>query len=101
MDPRFLSQFNPGTLPLPYSYDVCVTLDPSEREFAFLKPQHNVPVDSLIDADDPGFGNESLQNSSPAENLISQASTEASADYDNINMSHQVGSCSVTHKKIV
>ncbi|XP_069619826.1 protocadherin gamma-B1-like isoform X24 [Ranitomeya imitator] len=72
MDPRFLSQFNPGTLPLPYSYDVCVTLDPSEREFAFLKPQHNVPVDSLIDADDPGFGNESLQNSSPAENLISQ-----------------------------
>ncbi|XP_075712366.1 protocadherin gamma-B1-like isoform X29 [Rhinoderma darwinii] len=66
VDPRFISQFNNGTLPLPYSYDVCVTLDPSEREFAFLKPQHNVPVESLIDADDSGIGNETLKN------LISQ-----------------------------
>ncbi|XP_066446731.1 protocadherin gamma-B1-like isoform X1 [Eleutherodactylus coqui] len=73
VDPRFISQFNPGTLPLPYSYDVCVTLDPSEQEFAFLKPQHNVPVESLIDADDSGIGNETLKNSSsPAENLILQ-----------------------------
>ncbi|KAG9490970.1 hypothetical protein GDO78_006352, partial [Eleutherodactylus coqui] len=64
LDPRFISQFNTGTLPLPYSYDVCVTLDPSEQEFAFLKPQHNVPVDSLIDADDSGIGNETLKNSS-------------------------------------
>ncbi|XP_056372748.1 protocadherin gamma-B5-like isoform X15 [Hyla sarda] len=72
VDPRFTSLFNNGTLPLPYSYDVCVTLDPSEREFAFLKPQHNVPVDSLIDADDSGIGNEISKNSSPAENLIPQ-----------------------------
>ncbi|XP_066450093.1 protocadherin gamma-B5-like [Eleutherodactylus coqui] len=73
VDPRFISQFNPGTLPLPYSYDVCVTLDPSEQEFAFLKPQHNVPVDSLIDADDSGISNGTLKNSSsPAENLILQ-----------------------------
>ncbi|XP_066446735.1 protocadherin gamma-B1-like isoform X5 [Eleutherodactylus coqui] len=64
LDPRFISQFNTGTLPLPYSYDVCVTLDPSEQEFAFLKPQHNVPVDSLIDADDSGIGSESFKNSS-------------------------------------
>ncbi|KAG9490976.1 hypothetical protein GDO78_006358, partial [Eleutherodactylus coqui] len=61
VDPRFISQFNTGTLPLPYSYDLCVTLDPSEQEFAFLKPQHNVPVDSLIDADDSGIGNETLK----------------------------------------
>ncbi|XP_073423457.1 protocadherin gamma-B1-like [Dendrobates tinctorius] len=72
LDPRFISQFNPGTLPLPYSYDVCVTLDPSEPEFAFLKPQHNVPVDSLIDADDSGIGNETFKNSTPVENLILQ-----------------------------
>ncbi|XP_075712360.1 protocadherin gamma-B5-like isoform X23 [Rhinoderma darwinii] len=72
VDPRFISQFNNGTLPLPYSYDVCVTLDPSEREFAFLKPQHNVPVESLIDADDSGIGNETLKNSSPAEKLIKE-----------------------------
>ncbi|CAN2391288.1 homophilic cell adhesion via plasma membrane adhesion molecules, partial [Pristimantis euphronides] len=73
VDPRFLSQFKSGTLPLPYSYDVCVTLDPSEQEFAFLQPQHNVPVESLIDADDSGIGNETLKNSSPAENLILQS----------------------------
>ncbi|XP_072006237.1 protocadherin gamma-B1-like [Engystomops pustulosus] len=72
VDPRFMSQFSNGTLPLPYSYDVCVTLDPSEREFAFLKPQHNVPVDSLIDADDSGIGNETLKSCPPMENLISQ-----------------------------
>ncbi|XP_072006240.1 protocadherin gamma-B5-like [Engystomops pustulosus] len=72
IDPRFMTQFSNGTLPLPYSYDVCVTLDPSEREFAFLKPQHNVPVESLIDADDSGIGNESLKNSSQIENLIPQ-----------------------------
>ncbi|XP_075712368.1 protocadherin gamma-B5-like isoform X31 [Rhinoderma darwinii] len=72
VDPRFISQFNNGTLPLPYSYDVCVTLDPSEREFAFLKPQHNVPVESLIDADDSGIGNERLKNSPLIENLMSQ-----------------------------
>ncbi|XP_056372737.1 protocadherin gamma-B2-like isoform X5 [Hyla sarda] len=72
VDPRFTSLFNNGTLPLPYSYDVCVTLDPSEREFAFLKPQHNVPVDSLIDADDAGMGSESLKNSSLTENIVSQ-----------------------------
>ncbi|XP_056372752.1 protocadherin gamma-B5-like isoform X19 [Hyla sarda] len=68
VDHRFTSLFNNGTLPLPYSYDVCVTLDPNEGEFAFLKPQHNVPVDSLIDADDSGIGSESLKNSSNAEN---------------------------------
>ncbi|XP_077122281.1 protocadherin gamma-B1-like isoform X10 [Ranitomeya variabilis] len=70
IDPRFLSQFSPGTLPLPYSYDVCVTLDPSEREFAFLKPQHNVPVDSLIDADDSGMGSESTKNCLPVETVV-------------------------------
>ncbi|XP_066446750.1 protocadherin gamma-B7-like isoform X20 [Eleutherodactylus coqui] len=72
VDPRFISQFNTGTLPLPYSYDVCVTLDPSEQEFAFLKPQHNVPVDSLIDADDSGISNGTLKSSPPIENLTSQ-----------------------------
>ncbi|XP_069825458.1 protocadherin gamma-B1-like isoform X39 [Dendropsophus ebraccatus] len=72
VDPRFTSLFNNGTLPLPYSYDVCVTLDPSEREFPYLKPQHNVPVDSLIDADDSGIGNETLKNYPQMENPTSQ-----------------------------
>ncbi|XP_069619814.1 protocadherin gamma-B1-like isoform X13 [Ranitomeya imitator] len=75
-DPRFISQFNPGTLPLPYSYDVCVTLDPSEQEYAFLKPQHNVPVDSLIDADDSAIGSESLNNTSTVETQQGQPNTD-------------------------
>ncbi|XP_069825437.1 protocadherin gamma-B1-like isoform X36 [Dendropsophus ebraccatus] len=72
VDPRFTSLFNNGTLPLPYSYDVCVTLDPSEREFSYLKPQHNVPVDSLIDADDSGIGNETSAHVSEGNNLLQQ-----------------------------
>ncbi|XP_077122302.1 protocadherin gamma-B1-like isoform X30 [Ranitomeya variabilis] len=76
IDPRFISHFNAGTLPLPYSYDVCVTLDPSEQEFAFLKPPHNVPVDSLIDADDSGMGSESLKNSSAVETQQGQPNTD-------------------------
>ncbi|KAG9490967.1 hypothetical protein GDO78_006349 [Eleutherodactylus coqui] len=74
VDPRFISQFNTGTLPLPYSYDVCVTLDPSEQEFAFLKSQHNVPVESLIDADNSGIEHETLKNSAVG-TLISQFSS--------------------------
>ncbi|XP_041442059.1 protocadherin gamma-B5 isoform X38 [Xenopus laevis] len=61
VDHRFLPQFNAGTLPFPYSYDVCVTMDPSERDFAFLKPPNNVPVGCLIDANDSGIGNENVQ----------------------------------------
>ncbi|XP_041442057.1 protocadherin gamma-B5 isoform X36 [Xenopus laevis] len=60
IDHRFFPQFNTGTLPFPYSYDVCVTMDPSERDFAFVKPP-NVPVGCLIDANDSDIGNESAQ----------------------------------------
>ncbi|OCT88405.1 hypothetical protein XELAEV_18017036mg, partial [Xenopus laevis] len=70
IDHRFLSTFNTGTLPFPYSYDVCVTLDPSERDFAILKHQNNVPVESLIDADDSGIGNESIKGNVPAADIV-------------------------------
>ncbi|XP_041442048.1 protocadherin gamma-B5 isoform X26 [Xenopus laevis] len=76
LDHRFLPQFNTGTLPLPYSYDVCVTLDPSERDFAFLKPPNNVPVGCLIDANDSGIGNESAQGAL-ADAAISEAPPNA------------------------
>ncbi|KAG8439027.1 hypothetical protein GDO86_005285 [Hymenochirus boettgeri] len=65
IDPRFLPKYNTGTLPFPYSYDVCVSLDPSEKDFAFIKSYHNVPVESLIDADDSGIGDENLKESTP------------------------------------
>ncbi|XP_040200791.1 protocadherin gamma-B5-like isoform X13 [Rana temporaria] len=80
VDPRFLSQFNNGTLQLPYSYDVCVTLDSSERDFAFLRPQSSVPVDHLIDTDDSGIGNESSKDSLLTDNIASQHS-QPNADW--------------------
>uniref|UniRef100_A0A8C5MBW1 Cadherin domain-containing protein n=1 Tax=Leptobrachium leishanense TaxID=445787 RepID=A0A8C5MBW1_9ANUR len=61
VDPRMLSQYNNGTLPLPYSYNVCVALDASESDFTFMKPKQDVPIDNLIDADDSGLGNEDLK----------------------------------------
>ncbi|OCT88396.1 hypothetical protein XELAEV_18017027mg, partial [Xenopus laevis] len=70
VDPRFLSTYNNSTLPLPYSYNVCVALDSSESDFTFLKPSQNVPVDNLIDADDSRLGNENFKDTLPPSNLI-------------------------------
>ncbi|XP_063304081.1 protocadherin gamma-B2-like isoform X25 [Pelobates fuscus] len=69
VDPRMLSQYNNGTLPLPYSYNVCVALDSSESDFTFIKPKQDVPIDNLIDADDSGLGNENLTEPLPSNSL--------------------------------
>ncbi|MEE6478685.1 hypothetical protein FKM82_011951 [Ascaphus truei] len=74
VDPRFLTKYNNGTLPLPYSYDVCVALDASESDFAFLKPNQNVQVGSLIDADDSGIGNENVKETVPANTFMENLS---------------------------
>ncbi|MEE6478690.1 hypothetical protein FKM82_011956, partial [Ascaphus truei] len=68
VDPRFLSKYSNGTLPLPYSYDVCVALDASESDFPFLTPNQNVPTASLIDASDSGNGNENIKETLPTGN---------------------------------
>ncbi|XP_041442031.1 protocadherin gamma-B1 isoform X2 [Xenopus laevis] len=70
VDPRLLSKFNTGTLPLPYSYNVCVALDSSEGDFTFIKPDQNVPIDNLIDADDSGFGNGNLKDTLSPSNAV-------------------------------
>ncbi|XP_053321587.1 protocadherin gamma-B2-like isoform X17 [Spea bombifrons] len=69
VDPRLISRYSTGTLPLPISYDVCVALDSNESDFSFLKPNHDVPVASLIDADNSETGNEII----PASNAVEQA----------------------------
>ncbi|XP_063304083.1 protocadherin gamma-B1-like isoform X27 [Pelobates fuscus] len=69
VDPRYLSQYNNGTLPLPYSYNVCVALDSSESDFTFIKPKQDVPTDNLIDADDSGSGKENLTEPLPFNSL--------------------------------
>ncbi|XP_040297237.1 protocadherin gamma-B1-like isoform X13 [Bufo bufo] len=46
------SEISDTSLPFPFSYDVCVTLDSKQNEIAYLKPVQNIPTDNLIDTDD-------------------------------------------------
>ncbi|XP_068133846.1 protocadherin gamma-B4-like isoform X28 [Hyperolius riggenbachi] len=46
------SEISDASLPFPFSYDVCVTLDSKQNEIAYLKPVQNVPTDNLIDTED-------------------------------------------------
>ncbi|XP_053575591.1 protocadherin gamma-B2-like [Bombina bombina] len=69
VDPRMLSKYNNGTLTLPYSYNVCVAVDTSENDFRFVKPDQNITIDNLIDADDSGLGNENLNKIFPSSSL--------------------------------
>ncbi|XP_053319441.1 protocadherin gamma-B2-like isoform X39 [Spea bombifrons] len=68
------SEFSDGSLPLPYSYDVCVTLDSRQNEIAFLKPVPNVPTDNLIDTDDSASKNDNVPSTSV--NQQAQPNTE-------------------------
>eukprot|EP00079_Xenopus_tropicalis_P015485 XP_004913195.1 PREDICTED: protocadherin gamma-B1-like [Xenopus tropicalis] len=83
VDPGMLSKFNHGTLPLPYSYNVCVAMDSSEGDFTFIKADQNVPIDNLIDADDSGFGNENIKDTlSPSNTVQSAAVYQEGEDYE-------------------
>ncbi|KAG9490961.1 hypothetical protein GDO78_006343 [Eleutherodactylus coqui] len=66
VDSRMLSMYSDGSLPFPYSYNVCVALDSAENDFSYIKKQQNVHVDNLIDADDSGLGDENLKEALPA-----------------------------------
>ncbi|KAG8579339.1 hypothetical protein GDO81_010824, partial [Engystomops pustulosus] len=61
IDPRILSQYESRTLTFPYSYNVCVGYDASESDFSYMKPNQDVPVENLIDADDSELGNENIK----------------------------------------
>ncbi|XP_063304037.1 protocadherin gamma-B4-like isoform X38 [Pelobates fuscus] len=60
------SEISGGSLPFPYSYDVCVTLDSKQNEIAYLKPTQNVPTENLIDTGDSTTENISAQDSFPS-----------------------------------
>ncbi|XP_041444719.1 protocadherin gamma-B2 isoform X9 [Xenopus laevis] len=75
--PRLPVNFNNATLTLPYSYDVCVALDSTEKEFAFLKPFQSVPTENLIDTDDSGVGNNSVDASFSSDMSNQQAQPNA------------------------
>ncbi|CAJ0940861.1 unnamed protein product [Ranitomeya imitator] len=66
IDPRTFSMYSDGSLPLPYSYNMCVALDPTEGDFTYMNPSGNVPVENLIDADNTEQGTECLKETSPS-----------------------------------
>ncbi|XP_069812769.1 protocadherin gamma-B7-like [Dendropsophus ebraccatus] len=63
------SEISDTSLPFPFSYDVCVTLDSKQNEIAYLKPVQNVPTDNLIDTDNPTEGNVCASTDLPPSNI--------------------------------
>ncbi|XP_069812815.1 protocadherin gamma-B4-like [Dendropsophus ebraccatus] len=63
------SEISDTSLPFPFSYDVCVTLDSKQNEIAYLKPVQNVPTDNLIDTDETV---NDASNNEPNSNIIAQ-----------------------------
>ncbi|XP_068133859.1 protocadherin gamma-B7-like isoform X41 [Hyperolius riggenbachi] len=55
------SEISDTSLPFPFSYDVCVTLDSKQNEIAYLKPVQNVPTDNLIDTGDSAVASDQIQ----------------------------------------
>ncbi|XP_069812897.1 uncharacterized protein [Dendropsophus ebraccatus] len=64
IDPRTFSMYSDGSLPFPYSYNVCVALDSAEGDFTYMNPNGNVPVENLMDADNAEQGSESIKEAS-------------------------------------
>ncbi|CAJ0960742.1 unnamed protein product [Ranitomeya imitator] len=60
------SEISDTSLPFPFSYDVCVTLDSKQNEIAYLKPVQNVPTENLIDTEDSAMVNDPPPGSLPA-----------------------------------
>ncbi|XP_044133340.1 protocadherin gamma-B2-like [Bufo gargarizans] len=63
------SEISDASLPFPFSYDVCVTLDSKQNEIAYLKPMQNVPTDNLIDTEGSAARNDSVKNDLPPNNI--------------------------------
>ncbi|XP_069619836.1 protocadherin gamma-B1-like [Ranitomeya imitator] len=66
IDPRTFSMYSDGSLPLPYSYNMCVAIDPAEGDFTYMNPSGNVPVENLIDAENTEQATESFPETSPS-----------------------------------
>ncbi|CAN2391038.1 homophilic cell adhesion via plasma membrane adhesion molecules [Pristimantis euphronides] len=64
------SEISDTSLPFPFSYDVCVTMDSKQNEIAYLKPVENVPTENLIDTEDLVTANNTSQTDVASENII-------------------------------
>ncbi|XP_056372741.1 protocadherin gamma-B1-like isoform X9 [Hyla sarda] len=76
IDPRTFSMYSNGSLPFPYSYNVCVALDSAEGDFTYMAPNGNVPVENLIDADNPGPVAENFKGVYPTTDQQGQPNTD-------------------------
>ncbi|KAM4035226.1 protocadherin gamma-B1-like [Anomaloglossus baeobatrachus] len=66
IDPRTFSMYSDGSLPLPYSYNMCVALDPADGDFSYMNPSRNVLVENLIDADNTEQGTQFPKETCPS-----------------------------------
>ncbi|KAM4036081.1 protocadherin gamma-B2-like isoform 36-T36 [Anomaloglossus baeobatrachus] len=71
------SEISDTSLPFPFSYDVCVTMDSKQNEIAYLKPVQNVPTDNLIDTEETTVVNDSSNNNLMSPNITQQAQPNA------------------------
>ncbi|KAM4036084.1 protocadherin gamma-B4-like isoform 39-T39 [Anomaloglossus baeobatrachus] len=71
------SEISDTSLPFPFSYDVCVTLDSKQNEIAYLKPVQNVPTDNLIDTNETVVENKALKNNLSILSQLQQAQPNA------------------------
>ncbi|KAM4036089.1 protocadherin gamma-B5-like isoform 44-T44 [Anomaloglossus baeobatrachus] len=71
------SEISDTSLPFPFSYDVCVTLDSKQNEIAYLKPVQNVPTDNLIDTEVAAPGGDPINTNLSASNSVQQAQPNA------------------------
>uniref|UniRef100_A0A8D0HFA8 Cadherin domain-containing protein n=1 Tax=Sphenodon punctatus TaxID=8508 RepID=A0A8D0HFA8_SPHPU len=77
LGPAFPFNYNNGTLPLPYAYEVCLAAESGQKEFTFVKPSQAAPSESLLVGEDSGIGSESARESlSPESNMQVRFSQE-------------------------
>ncbi|XP_075066095.1 protocadherin gamma-B1-like isoform X42 [Mixophyes fleayi] len=67
------SEISDGSLPFPFSYDVCVTLDSKQNELTYLKPVQNVPANNPIDTADSAVANDQPTDSFKKSSVPQQA----------------------------
>ncbi|XP_020654862.3 protocadherin gamma-B1-like isoform X1 [Pogona vitticeps] len=69
---KFSCNYSNGTLPLPYSYEVCLASTKSDHnDYPFLKTNQLAVTDTTTD--DSGIGNESVDENLSSENKTQQA----------------------------
>ncbi|XP_044133344.1 protocadherin gamma-B6-like [Bufo gargarizans] len=66
------SEISDTSLPFPFSYDMCVTLDSKQNEIAYLKPVQNIPTDNLIDTEESAMNYSSNSNLTTTTTNITQ-----------------------------